>query len=132
MSSSVPRFIEILLVEDSLFDVRLAMEALEEGHLYCHLNVVDDGIEAMVYLRQEGAYAKAVRPDIILLDLELPRKSGRELLAEIQSDESFSKIPVIIISASTADEELLKMGAKAWITKPVVWKNVAPIISRFL
>jgi two-component system, chemotaxis family, response regulator Rcp1 len=116
------RPIEILLVEDNPADVRLTMEALKEEKVYNNLNVVTDGVEAMAYLRREGTYAKAVRPDLILLDLNLPKKDGREVLKEIKDDQRLRVIPVVILTVSKAEEDVLKsysLHANCYITKPV-------------
>ncbi|MFA5042877.1 MAG: response regulator [Kiritimatiellia bacterium] len=114
--------IEILLVEDSPADVRLTIEALKEEKLYNNLHVVHDGVEAMAFLRREGRYAKAARPDLILLDLNLPRKDGREVLREIKSDETLKVIPVVVLTVSKAEEDVLKsykLHANCYITKPI-------------
>jgi chemotaxis family two-component system response regulator Rcp1 len=114
--------IEILLVEDNAGDVRLTREALKEGKMLNNLQVAGDGVEALAYLKQAGKYAKAVRPDIILLDLNLPRKDGRELLADIKTDPNLRRIPVVILTTSKAEEDILKtydLHANCYITKPV-------------
>ena len=114
--------IEILLVEDNLGDVRLAIEAFKEGKVSNRLSVVEDGVEAMAFLRKEGKYADAPRPDLILLDLNLPRKDGRELLAEIKVDKDLKRIPVVILTISTAEEDILKtynLNGNCYINKPV-------------
>ena len=114
--------IEILLVEDNPGDVRLTMEALKEGKVYNNLNVVADGVEAMAYLRGEGTYAGTMLPDIILLDLNLPRMDGREVLAAIKKDAALKRIPVVVLTTSKADEDVLKvydLHANCYITKPV-------------
>lgn len=114
--------IEILLVEDNPGDVDLTREALEIGKLSNNLHVVDDGEEAMAFLRREGQYAKAPRPDLVLLDLNLPRKNGREVLAEIKSDENLKRIPVVILTTSKAEEDILKtynLHANCYVTKPI-------------
>jgi len=114
--------IEILLVEDSPADVRLTREALKEEKLYVKLNVVNDGVEAMAYLRREGKYATASRPDLILLDLNLPRKDGREVLKEIKTDEKLMVIPVVVLTISKAEEDVAKsyhLHANCYITKPI-------------
>lgn len=116
------RLIEILLVEDNPGDVRLTREALKDGKIRNNLYVASDGIQAMRFLRNEGEYADAVRPDVILLDLNLPRKNGREVLAEIKSDPVLASIPVVILTTSEADEDILesyKLHANCYITKPV-------------
>ncbi|OGH57540.1 MAG: response regulator [Candidatus Lindowbacteria bacterium RIFCSPLOWO2_12_FULL_62_27] len=116
------RPIEILMVEDDPGDVRLTKEALKGAKVALDLNVVDDGVKAMKYLRREGPYAEAVRPDLILLDLNLPKKDGREVLREIKSDASLKSIPVIILTTSAAHSDILKaynLGTNCYITKPV-------------
>ncbi len=114
--------IEILLVEDSPGDVRLTKEALKEGKVLNNLFVAKDGVEAIEFLRHAGQFANAVRPDLILLDLNLPRKSGIEVLEEIKSDPSLKRIPVVILTVSTADEDIIKsynLHANCYIKKPV-------------
>ena len=116
------RPIELLLVEDNPGDVRLTKEALREGKVRNHLNVAADGVEAMAYLRREGPHAQARQPDLILLDLNLPKKSGREVLAEIKADPKLRRIPVVILTVSKAEEDVLKsynLHANCYITKPV-------------
>ena len=114
--------IDILLVEDNLGDVRLTREALKEGKVLNTLHVVGDGIDALEFLRHKAPYAKAPHPDIILLDLNLPRMDGRELLAEIKSDPNLRRIPVVILTTSKAEEDIIKsydLHANCYITKPV-------------
>jgi len=114
--------IEILLVEDNPGDARLAKEALRDSKLKNNLYVVEDGIEAMKFLRAENPYEKAIRPDLILLDLNLPRMDGREVLKAIKSDERFKRIPVVILTMSNAEEDILKsynLHANCYITKPI-------------
>jgi len=114
--------IEILLVEDNPGDARLAQEAIHEAKWENHLNWVHDGIEAIHFLRRQGRYGSAPRPDLILLDLNLPRKDGREVLAEIKQDDHLRRIPVIILSTSDAEEDILrayKLKANSYISKPV-------------
>jgi chemotaxis family two-component system response regulator Rcp1 len=116
------RPIELLLVEDNPGDVRLTQEALREGKVRNHLNVAVDGIEALAFLRREGQYANAPQPDLILLDLNLPKKSGREVLAEIKDDPDLRRIPVVILTVSKAEEDVLKsynLHANCYVTKPV-------------
>lgn len=116
------RPVEVLLVEDSPGDVRLTEEALKEGKVRNNLNVVMDGVEAMAYLRREGRYSSATRPDIVLLDLNMPKKDGREVLAEMKSDERLRRIPVVILTTSEAEQDILKtydLHANCYITKPV-------------
>ena len=114
--------IEILLVEDNPGDVRLTKEALKEGKVYSNLHWAKDGVEAMEYLRKQGKYAAVPRPDIILLDLNLPRKDGREVLEEIKSDSSLKRIPVVVLTTSKAEEDVLRtynLHANCYVTKPV-------------
>lgn len=114
--------IEILLVEDNPGDIRLTTEALKEQKMYNSLNVVTDGVEAMAYLRREGKYSAAKRPDLILLDLNLPKKDGREVLKEIKSDDKLRTIPVVVLTVSKSEEDILKsynLHANCYITKPV-------------
>lgn len=116
------RPIEILLVEDNPGDVRLTQEALREGKVRNHLHVAADGVEAMAFLRREGQHAQAPQPDLILLDLNLPKKGGREVLAEIKEDPDLRRIPVVILTVSKAEEDVLKsynLHANCYITKPV-------------
>lgn len=114
--------IRVLLVEDNPGDIRLTQEAFRENKMLNSLSVVKDGVEAMEFLLQEGKYEAALRPDLILLDLNLPRKDGREVLAEIKSDSSLKLIPVVILTTSDADEDILKsyeLHANCYIKKPV-------------
>jgi len=116
------RPIEILLVEDSPGDIRLAREALKEAKLLNRLFAVTDGEEALAFLRRQGRYADAVRPDLIFLDLNLPKKDGREVLAEIKSDPGLRRIPVVILTSSGAEEDILKtydLHANCYVSKPV-------------
>lgn len=109
------------MVEDNLGDVRLMREALKDSSLQTNLRTVRDGVKAMNYLRREGKYHDTPRPDLILLDLNLPRKDGREVLAEIKADESLRRIPVVILSSSKAEEDIRKsyeLNASCYITKP--------------
>jgi CheY-like chemotaxis protein len=113
---------EILLVEDNPGDVRLTIEALRESKVANNLNVARDGVEALAYLRREGAYAGAVRPDLILLDLNMPRKDGREVLAEIKAEPALRTIPVVVLTTSRAEQDVLRsyeLQANCYITKPV-------------
>jgi CheY-like chemotaxis protein len=131
------RPIEVLLVEDNPADVRLTQEAFKEGRVTNHLNIVNDGVEAMEFLRRTGVYQDAPKPDLILLDLNLPKKSGREVLAEIKADPMLRRIPVMILSTSKADQDLHKaynLHANCYITKPVdldQFMNVVRSIEHF-
>jgi chemotaxis family two-component system response regulator Rcp1 len=114
--------IDILLVEDNPGDVRLTVEALKEGKVHNRLSVVQDGVEALAFLRREGKYADAPRPDVILLDLNLPKKDGREVLAEIKADDRLRRIPVVVLTTSKAEEDILRsyaLHANCYVTKPV-------------
>jgi chemotaxis family two-component system response regulator Rcp1 len=114
--------IEVVLVEDNLGDVRLTKEALKEGNLLIHLSVVNDGEEAMAFLRREGPYLQAPTPDLILLDLNLPKKDGREVLKEVKADADLMRIPVVILTTSEADADIIAtygLHANCYITKPV-------------
>ena len=116
------RPIEILLVEDNPGDARLTQEVFLEGKVRNHLNIVDDGVKALAYLRGLGDYKNATRPDLVLLDLNLPKKDGREVLAEIKADARLRQIPVIIMTVSPADENILKaynLNVNCYLTKPV-------------
>ena len=114
--------IEILMVEDNPGDVRLTKEALKDGKVRNSINVVTDGEEALSYLHKEGKYINSPRPDLILLDLNLPKKDGRDVLKEIKSSETFRRIPVVILTTSKAEEDIFKAYdsyANCYITKPV-------------
>ena len=123
--------IEILLVEDNPGDVRLTLEALKEAKVQNRLHVVGDGVEAMAYLRIEGAFADAPKPDLILLDLNLPKKDGREVLVEIKNDPVLCSIPVVILTTSHAEKDLVQAyesHANCYITKPVDFQQFLAII----
>ena len=114
--------IEILLVEDNPGDVRLTREGLREGKVLSNLTVVDDGVKALAFLRRSGEHRDAPRPDLILLDLNLPRLSGREVLAEIKGDPELRSIPVVILTSSQAEQDIVRayeLNANCYITKPV-------------
>src|SRR5664279_2720675 len=114
--------IEILLVEDNPGDADLAREALEGGKFHNDLHVVDDGEKAMAFLRREGPYADAPRPGLILLDLNLPKQDGRQVLAEIKEDDNLRRIPVVILTTSRAEEDVIKsydLHCNCYITKPI-------------
>jgi len=116
------RPVEILLVEDNPGDVRLTIEALRESNFINNLTVARDGVEALAYLRREGKFANSVRPDLILLDLNLPRKDGREVLAEIKADPKLHTIPIVVLTTSRAEQDVLRsyeLQANCFITKPV-------------
>ncbi len=114
--------VEILLVEDNPGDERLTREALREGKVYHNLHWVKDGVQAMEFLRRQGKYASVARPDIVLLDLNLPKKDGREVLEEIKTDEDLKRIPVVVLTTSKAEEDVLRtynLHANCYVTKPV-------------
>ena len=115
------KVVEILLVEDNPGDVRLTQEAMKEGKMRNNLSVARDGVEAMAFLRREGQYADAPRPDVVLLDLNLPKKDGREVLAEIKADPDLRRIPVVVLTSSKADEDIVNSydaHANCYVTKP--------------
>ncbi|MEE8046514.1 MAG: response regulator [Dehalococcoidia bacterium] len=119
--NSVPQ-VDILLVEDSPGDVRLTMEALADAKISNNISVASDGIEALEYLRNEGKFADAKRPDLILLDLNMPRMDGRELLSIIKVDDDFRNIPVVVLTTSQSEVDILEsydLRANCYITKPV-------------
>jgi CheY-like chemotaxis protein len=134
--------IEVLLVEDDPGDVMMTQEALgelasptgqpsQEHRFSSRLQVVSDGDEALSYLRREGQYAEAARPDLILLDLNLPRRDGREVLAEIKTDDSLRRIPVIVLTTSQADEDIVRsyqLHANAYVTKPVDFDRFISVV----
>ncbi len=123
--------IEVLLVEDDPGDILMTREAFEEHKVRNRLNVVSDGVEALAYLRREGRYADAVRPDLVLLDLNLPRRDGREVLAEIKKDEDLHHIPVVVLTTSQADEDILcsyQLHANAYVTKPVDFDRFISVV----
>ena len=120
--TTIGKQIEILLVEDNPGDVRLTTEIFSDARIKNRVIIVSDGVEAMEYLRNQGKYADAAKPDLILLDLNLPRKDGREVLAEIKKDEQLKRIPVVILTISKAEEDILKtygLHANCYINKPV-------------
>jgi chemotaxis family two-component system response regulator Rcp1 len=123
--------VEILLVEDSLADIELTRLGLREGKIADNLSVTRDGDEAMTFLRREGCYADAPRPDLILLDLNLPGKDGREVLAEIKADTDLKNIPVVILTTSHAEEDVLRaygLHANAYMTKPVDFQQFLKVV----
>ena len=122
MSRASAKTAEILLIEDNRGDIRLIKEAFKEGKIINRMSVVEDGEAAMAFLRGEDPYAGAARPDLILLDLNLPKKDGREVLAEIKTDEDLKRIPVVILTTSQAEEDILRtydLHANCYVTKPV-------------
>ena len=123
--------IEILLVEDNPGDVRLTIEALKDGKIRNHLNVASDGEIALAFLRRQGQYAQAPRPDLILLDLNLPKKDGREVLKEIKQEKDLKRIPVVILTTSTAEKDIIKtydLHANCYINKPVDFDQFTSVV----
>ncbi len=128
---SQARPIEILLIEDSPTDAELCIEALRQAKVANHLHHVEDGVEAMQFLRREGQYAQAPRPDLIMLDLNLPRKDGREVLAELKQDPNLKTIPVVVLTTSRAEQDVLRsyeLHANCYITKPVDFQQFLGVI----
>jgi CheY-like chemotaxis protein len=131
MLAELVRPIEVLLVEDDEGDVLMTREALEEGKVRTHLTVVGDGVEAMDYLRRAGRYAEAVRPDIVLLDLNLPKRNGRQVLADVKADPDLRRIPVVVLTTSEAEDDVLgsyDLHANAYVTKPVDFDRFVEVI----
>jgi chemotaxis family two-component system response regulator Rcp1 len=131
MNNENGRPIEILLVEDNPGDVRLTREALNEAKVRNSLSVAGDGVEALAFLRREGINSGAPRPDIVLLDLNLPRKDGRQVLAEVKADPELRRIPVVILTTSKAEEDILKtydLHANCFITKPVDFDQFVKVV----
>ncbi len=125
------RNIEILLVEDNQGDVRLTQEALKEGKVINNLHVAYNGVEALDFLLKKGKYLYAPRPDLILLDLNLPKKDGREVLAEIKSNDNLKRIPIVVLTTSRAEEDVFKsynLHANAYVTKPVELEKFIRVI----
>jgi CheY-like chemotaxis protein len=123
--------IEVLLVEDDPGDVLLIQEAFEFNKVHNNLNIVRDGEQALAYLRREGEYEGAARPDLVLLDLNLPRKDGREVLEEVKSDEVLRTIPIVVLTTSEAEEDVLRsyqLHANAYVTKPVDFDRFVSIV----
>ncbi len=132
MTEDQPRVINVLLVEDDPGDVLMTREAFDE-YLHNRLDVVTDGAEALSYLRCEGSYAEAPRPDLILLDLNLPRRDGREVLREVKADPDLRHIPVIVLTTSQAEEDVLRsyqLHANAYVTKPVDFEGFSAAIKQ--
>jgi CheY-like chemotaxis protein len=123
--------IDVLLVEDDAGDVLLIREAFEHNKVHNDLAVVSDGVEAIAYLRRQGEHANAPRPDLVLLDLNLPRKDGREVLAEVKSDPDLRSIPVVVLTTSKAEEDVLRsydLHANAYVTKPVDFERFIEVV----
>ena len=122
MNNVITKPVEILLIEDNMGDVRLTQEAFKDSKILNHINFVRDGIEAIAYLKREGQYKDALRPDIILLDLDLPKKTGYEVLGEIKKDENLKRMPVIVLTVSKGEHDIIKtydLHANCFITKPL-------------
>jgi CheY-like chemotaxis protein len=129
--AGVVRPIEVLLVEDDEGDVIIAREALAEGKVLSRLNVVGDGVEAVAYLRRKKPHADATRPDLILLDLNLPKRDGHQVLADIKGDADLRRIPVVVLSTSSAEEDIIRsydLHANAYVTKPVDFDRFVHVI----
>lgn len=130
MDLSPGKVIDILLVEDNPGDVRLAQEALKGSKIRNNLFVVDDGVKAMEFLHRQGNYKNSPRPDLVILDLNLPRKSGREVLADIKMDDNLKRIPVVVLTVSRDEEDILKvynLHANCYITKPIDFEQFMKI-----
>jgi two-component system response regulator len=122
---------EILLVEDNPGDVRLTREALKDAKVWNNLHVVEDGVAAMDFLHRRGQYSEAPRPDLILLDLNLPKKDGREILAAIKSEDALKRIPIVVLTTSQAEEDVARvynLNANCFITKPVDFEQFSKIV----
>jgi CheY-like chemotaxis protein len=133
MSPEPGKLIDVLLVEDDPGDVMLIKEAFEDNKVRNHLHWVDDGEKALAFLRRQGEYADAPVPDLVLLDLNLPRMDGREVLAEVKSDEQLRSIPVVVLTTSEAEEDVLKsynLHANAYVTKPVDFERFIEVVRR--
>jgi len=131
--SNIPqhRHIEMLMIEDSAADVLIAQEAFYQAKVLNSMHVVVDGVDAMAFLHREGTYVSAPRPDLILLDLNLPRKNGREVLAEIKEDPNLKSIPVVVLTTSSADEDILKaynLHANCYVVKPIDFSNFVQVV----
>ena len=125
------RPIEILLVEDNPGDVRLTLEVMKDARVRNHMSMVKDGVEALAFLRREGDYADAPRPDLILLDLNLPKKDGREVLADIKADPTLRRIPVVVLTVSKDEEDILKsydLYANCYVTKPINMEQFIAVV----
>jgi CheY-like chemotaxis protein len=133
VTESFAEVVDVLLVEDDPGDVLMTREAFEHHKLRNKLHVVADGVEALQFLRREGEHADAPRPGLVLLDLNLPRKDGRDVLAEIKSDESLRSIPVVVLTTSEAEEDILRsydLHANAYVTKPVDFEKFVEVVRK--
>ncbi|WP_436910752.1 response regulator [Halosimplex marinum] len=125
--------VEILLAEDNPGDVTLTRKALERGNISNNLHVVNDGVEAVAFLRQEGEYADEPRPDLVLLDLNMPRKDGRDVLETIKEDDDLRRIPVVVMTSSEAEEDIVQsydLHANAYLTKPIDFDGFLDVVQR--
>lgn len=125
------RLVQILMVEDNEGDVLLTTEALKEAKVANNVSVARDGVEAMEFLRRQGAFASAPRPDLILLDLNLPRRDGRQVLADLKGDPELRNIPVVVLTSSKAEQDIVKMydlHANCYIVKPVDFQNLMQVV----
>ncbi len=131
MEKRMPNSIEILLVEDNAADVRLTKEALRDAKVQNRLHVATDGVEAIEFLRRQGNFTNAPRPDLILMDLNLPRKDGREVLEEIKADDKLKMIPVVVLTTSHAEEDIIRaygLHANCYVTKPIDFPQFMEVI----
>jgi two-component system, chemotaxis family, response regulator Rcp1 len=131
MNKTEGRPIEILLVEDSPSDTELTLEALKDFKVRNHVSMVEDGVQALQFLHRQGPYAQAPRPDLIMLDLNLPRKDGREVLGEIKADDSLKTIPIVVLTTSRAEQDILRayqLNANCYITKPVDFNQFLDVV----
>ena len=131
--SAPEKTVEILLAEDNPGDVMLTKKALEQGKLANNLHVATDGVEALAFLRQENEYADKPRPDLVLLDLNMPRKDGQDVLKELQEDPDLCRIPVVVLTSSESEEDIARsyeLNANAYLTKPVDFDGFIEIVNR--
>lgn len=132
-SVNIDKPVEILLAEDNPGDVMLTRKALEQGKLANNLHVTTDGVDALEFLRQDGGYEDAPRPDLILLDLNMPRKDGQEVLEELRADDDLRRIPVVVLTSSESEEDIVRsyeLNANAYLTKPVDFDGFVEIVNR--
>jgi len=131
--TDVEKPVEVLLAEDNPGDVMLTKKALEQGKIANNLHVVTDGVEALQFLRQDGEYADEPRPDLVLLDLNMPRKDGQDVLEELQEEPDLRRIPVVVLTSSESEEDIAKsyeLNANAYLTKPVDFDGFIEIVNR--
>lgn len=132
-TTDLDRVIDILLVEDNPADIRLTQEAFKETRLRCKLHIARDGAEALDFLRQNGRFATAPRPDMILLDLNLPKKDGREVLAEVKNEPQFKRIPIVVLTTSSAEDDVRHTydhHANCFITKPTGLDDFVDVVKK--